>query len=426
MQELLIISFSVVVFICGYVLIALEHKTNINKSAVALAMAGILWLLVVFSGLDKNILAHSLEVAGSEIFSIIVFLLAAMTLIEILIHYNFFDWLQQKIAERGLDDNKQFIVIAGMTFFLSALFDNLTITIVMIQMARRFFKGKNLLTAVCGIVILANAGGAWSPIGDVTTIMIWLAGKFSAREIIQYAFLPSFALGCVATYLLSRSIVKDTRDKQEKSIPPFSGGEKMVIGLTIASFALPLMMSVVGLPPYMGLLLGLGIVWSLIEYLQVRSPVRTHLEASIESLMRKADISSLKFFIGTLLSVGALKTFGILDRFSIILFGIEQEVGRVIVGSMMLGLLSAIVDNVPLTAIAIDIIQTHNPQIWVLLAIAAGTGGSLLSVGSVAGVIAVGMVKELNFQRYLQIALIPALLGYISAMAVWFIQYNLL
>lgn len=411
------------IFVASYILISLEHKIKLNKSAISLFTAGFLWIITSITVKSKEKLAHSLEIAGADIFNIVVFLLAAMTLVEVLIHYNFFDLIRLKLLKLKFNDRNQFIVIGTLTFFLSALLDNLTISIVMTQIARRFFKNKNLLIAASGIIVLANAGGAWSPIGDVTTIMIWLADKFTALEIIIWGFLPSLVLGIISLLMLAKKIEKNSTDNIENGFVKLTRGEKLIISVALVSFIFPLIMSYFGLQPYIGLLFGLGLVWLLIEYAQIRSRVKTHLEGDIEELVRKIDLGSLKFFIGILLSVSALNSLGVLENLSVFLFGVKQEVWRLIAGNVFLGLFSAVVDNVPLTAIAIDIIKTDSPIIWVLLAITAGTGGSLLLIGSVAGVIVMGMVEKLNFVNYFKIAFIPALVGYFAAILVWGIQY---
>jgi len=362
------------VFVLGYVLITLEHRFHTNKSAISLALAAILWIITSFALNDVEHLRHAVSEAGVEVFNIVVFLLAAMTLVEILIHYRFFDFIRVKLLKLKLDDKKQFLVIGVLTFFLSAILDNLTITIVMIQIARRFFKGENLLVVAAGIVILANAGGAWSPLGDVTTIMIWLAGKFSALEIIMRTFLPSLVLGIVASLMMARRIGKTTEDIKEEKFQRFSRGEKLVIATALGSFSLPLVMSQLGLQPYFGLLLGLGLTWLIVDFVKNRSQTQTHLTANIESFLQKTDIASIKFFIGILLAVSALHTIGVLETFSHLLLGEEQDYVRVIIGNGALGLLSAIVDNVPLTALALDIITLEQTSVWTFLAYCVGIG----------------------------------------------------
>lgn len=275
-------------------------------------------------------------------------------------------------------------------------------------------------------MILANAGGAWSPIGDVTTIMLWLAKKFSVTEIISQGLIPSMALGVTAATLMVRKIKNTTINKAEMSKVTLTRGQKLVITFTLLSFSLPLVMNLVGLAPYFGLVLGLGFVWSLIEFIKSQSKHDSHLTANIDKLLQKTDIASLQFFAGILLAVSALHALGVLEYVSGLLLGENADTNRLIIANSVLGLLSAVVDNVPLTALAIDIIHTTDTHVWVLLALTVGTGGSFLIIGSVAGIVAMGMVKELTFDKYLKIAGIPALVGYIVMIGVWLIQYQLI
>jgi len=295
----------------------------------------------------------------------------------------------------------------------------------MIQIARMFFKKDNLLIAVSGIIIAANAGGAFSPIGDVTTIMLWLADKFSATSVIIYGFLPSFVLYTISTLLLSKKIVDSDFDVKTKIITKLSISEKIIITVILSSFLLTIVTGIIGLPPYFGLLIGLGISWVLIDLLKKYSTNTTHLEASIDEFIKKTDIVALKFFIGILLAVAALHQLGILEQLSGIIYGANPSINRIIAGNIGLGLISPVLDNVPLTAMAIQIINSTNEDLWVLLALSVGTGGSLLIIGSAAGVVAMGMVKELNFETYFKIAFIPALIGFIGCITIWGLQFFL-
>lgn len=416
-----------ILFVIGYALIALEHRFNLSKAMTASALGGLLWLLIAMeSGAEE--ITHVLEGVGGEIFGLITFLLAAMTLVELLIHYRFFDLVRSKLLALSLPDTKQLWLIGAITFFLSSIIDNLTTTIVMVQIARRFFRGRNLFIAAGTIVIAANAGGAFSPIGDVTTIMLWLAHKFSASEVILWGFLPSAALFGVSTYMLSQRIVGDTKDEAENGVRNFalSRSEQVVVGVIFLSFTLPVIFHLIGLEPYLGLLFGLGLVGILIAFLRNGFSNReTHMSAEIETIVKRVDMSSILFFVGILLAVGALRHLGILAWISEHLFGSSPELIRLFIGNALLGVLSAIVDNIPITAAALDIITSTDSAIWVLLALAVGTGGSLLVIGSAAGVIAMGMIKELTFRRYLEIAFVPALAGYTVALLVWFLQYGI-
>ena len=418
-----------IIFVVGYVLITLEHYWKVNKSITATALAAVLWALIAFTSPDSHAIEEALHIISAETFSLVVFLLAAMTLVEILVHYRFFDLLRAKLFSLGLKDGAQLILIGTLTFFLSAILDNLTTTIVMVQIARRFFKGHNLLVMAGMIVVAANAGGAFSPVGDVTTIMLWLAGKFSALDIILWAFLPSLAILLVSMLLFVRQLKKDSGDEtpapSEQVI--LSRSDKVVISMSFASFVLPPLAHLIGLPPFMGLLLGVGLVGLTIGWFSNNAKHRdSHMSMEIEKLLGKLDITSLLFFIGILFAVGALGFLGVLDFISASLFGEDPAMSRLVAGSVLLGAFSAILDNIPLTAAAIDILQTTDPHLWILLAICVGTGGSMLVIGSAAGVVAMGMVKELSFTKYLKIAAIPAALGYIAGIVVWYIQYLLL
>jgi Na+/H+ antiporter NhaD/arsenite permease-like protein len=422
------ILFASLVFIIGYVIITLEHHWHVNKSVTATALAAILWGGIAFSGADHDLMESAIHHLSGETFSLVVFLLSAMTLVEILVHYRFFDWLRVKLFAFGLSDHGQLILISAIAFVLSAIIDNLTTTIVMVQIARRFFKGNNLLVAAGAIVVAANAGGAFSPVGDVTTIMLWLAGKFTAVQILLWGFLPALTIYLVSTFFFVRQIVGDTVDEkiQAPEKVTFSTSEKIIIGTTFASFAMPPFAHFFGLPPFMGLMFGVGIVGLMVAWFANTSKENeSHLRMDIEKLLAKLDITSLLFFIGILFAVGALGFLGILEFISDNLFGENPADLRLIIGSVLLGVFSAILDNIPLTAAAIDILHTTDFRLWVLVAICVGTGGSMLVIGSAAGVVAMGMVKELSFKQYLRIAAFPAAIGYAAGVFVWYLQYLL-
>lgn len=412
----------------GYLLITMEQRFSTHKSAIALTLGGILWLLAAthLKGHEDE-LDHALVHAGSEIFSIVAFLLAAMALIEILVHYRLFDLIRAKLIALKVTDRQQFLVLLTLTFFLSAVLDNIAITIAMLQIARRFFTGRNMVIAAAAIVIAANAGGAWSPIGDVTTILLWLAEKFSALEVIKYAFLPSFALFLVAIGLLYRKLDDTNYVKREKDdTESLSLSEKAVVGTALASFTLPLAVSTVGLPPYMGLLLGLGLTWCVIELAKhkARHEHHTHMTANIEKIIQTVDLSSVKYIMGILLAVMALAALGVLSWLSQVVVGDGASMNHLIGVNIGIGFLSGIVDNASLVAIAIQTLPMTDPQLWSLTAVAAGNGGSLMVIASAAGVVAMGNYKPLNVGEYFKLATVPAFLGLLAAFAVWLIQYH--
>lgn len=326
-------------------------------------------------------------------------------------------------------DKQQYLIMMLMTFFLSALLDNIAVTIAMLQIARRFFKGQNMLIAAATIVIAANAGGAWSPIGDVTTILLWLADKFTAFEVIRYAFLPSLALFIVATAMLYRKLNDtDFLEKTKEKLATPSLSEKVVIGTAIVSFSLPLFMNTVGLPPYIGLLIGLGLTWMMIEFAKrhSRTEHQSHLSANIEKIVQTVDLSSIKFIMGILLSVTALSAIGVLAFVSMRVLGENPSESLMLALNIGIGFASSIIDNSSLVAMAIDIIPSTDPVIWSLLALTAGTGGSILVIGSAAGVVASGTIKNLTFMNYLKIATLPATVGLIVGILVWMLQHIVL
>lgn len=416
-------------FTLGYLLITLEQKFNTHKSAIALTMGGVLWLLAAVHLMDdKDTLDHALSHAGAEIFNIVAFLLAALALIEILVHYRFFDLIRAKLITLKIGDKQQFLIIMALTFVFSAVLDNIAITIAMLQIALRFFTGRNMIIAAAGVVIAANAGGAWSPVGDITTIMLWLGDKFTAVEIIQYAFLPSASLALVAGTLLYRKLDDTNFIKREKddSLMP-SKGEKAVIALALSSFVLPLLVSFIGLPPYMGLFLGLGLTWVVIEFAKARkrSNNPTHMTANIERIVQTVDISSIKYIMGILLAVLALSTLGVLQWLSSIVVGSDPSTSHLILTNIGIGFLSGIVDNASLVAIAMNTLPMDNPELWALTAIAAGNGGSLFVIASAAGVVAMGGFKKLTMGEYFKVATFPVFLGLLVSFAVWYLQFIL-
>lgn len=409
---------SIIVFLIGYILISMEHYVKISKTAVSLLLGVTLWFLAIFSGSEHIIPA--LGETAQEVFELIIFLLSAMTLVEILTHYGLFDVVYKKLARLRINDKVQFFAITGITFVFSAFLDNLTTTIVMIQIASRFFRGSNLIKAGAAIVIAANSGGAFSPIGDITTTMLWLANKFTAYEVVTQIFLPSLSVFLVSSLLIGRTIVTDTQDVIEDT-QRVAGSEWVIIVLCLLSFTLPLLMTVFHLPPYLGLLLGLGVVWLTVDIFRSRRYGSTRLSVSIEKFFQKTDIASLYFFVGILIAIGALRHLGILTSVSSMLFGTNPSSQRVISGNIILGLLSAIFDNIPLTAVALEIVKTSSSSLWSLLAYTVGVGGSLLIIGSAPGIIAMTLITDLTFLRYLRVATFPALLAYATGIIVWFI-----
>jgi Na+/H+ antiporter NhaD/arsenite permease-like protein len=431
MENSILFLFLGLIFIIGYVFIALEHKSHINKSGVALVVGALLWLVVAIVGHDKHEISVAMIENGGEIFSIVVFLLSAMTIVELLVHFQFFDWIREQLMKREISQVKLFWILGVLTFVMSAFLDNLTTTLIMIQIGRKIYKDKdNFLIYVANTVIAANAGGAASPIGDVTTIMLWLANKFNAVQIITIGIIPAITAWIIPQAIMSRKIKhheeienphKDFDIVDEKKVKPYWS----IIIIGIFSFLLPVFFNLIGLPPFLGLLLGVGILWIFID-IKAKNGHEDHTTGKVINIIQKTDITTLKFFIGILLAVGALSHVGLLKELNNIIFGETFDAVRIIIGNTILGGVSSVLDNVPLVAAAIKMFSSEvTPALWVLLAVTAGTGGSMLVIGSAAGVAAMGQVKELNFGYYLKKATIPALLGYLGAVFAWILLFYL-
>lgn len=413
------------IFVVGYVFIAIEHKSHVNKSGIAIIIGTILWLLASFFSHDRGEISLAVTENGAEIFSIIVFLLSAMTIVEILVHYQFFDWIREKIVQKKISQKKLFWLLGAITFVLSAFLDNLTTTLIMLQIGRKIYRDKdNFLIFAANTVIAANAGGAASPIGDVTTIMLWLANKFNALQIMSIGILPALATWLIPQWLMTGKIKKHEEAEDAHKNFDIVDDQKIqpiwsVIVIGIFSFLLPVFFNLINLPPFLGLLLGLGILWVFID-IKSHQRKENFQNGKVIEIIQKADLSTLKFFIGILLAVGALSHIGLLKSLNELIFGTDINIWRLVIGNTALGFMSSILDNVPLVAAAIKMFpEGINPAIWVLLALTAGTGGSMLVIGSAAGVAAMGQVKELNFSYYLKKASLPALLGYLAGVAVW-------
>jgi Na+/H+ antiporter NhaD/arsenite permease-like protein len=414
------------IFIVGYTGIALEDRLFVNKAATSLMLGAALWVIAAVV-LPTYRLQEYLVETSADIFGLIIFLLTAMTLVEILIHYHFFDFIEYWLRKRGWTQHQLGWAVAVIAFVFSAFIDNLTTTIVAIQITRRMFTAKARLYIAVLVVIAANAGGAFSPIGDVTTLMLWFAKKFTAEQVIIQGFLPSLVLALVAAVLLLRKVdnapaVQNKYSKNANNFNP-SNTDWAVIIATLGSFLLPLLTAGIGLPPYMGLVAGLGLVWFLIDVARRARPQETHLKARIQKFFQQTDLESIQFFLGILLAVGALHALGVLDIATRWLLNDFPSEAQIVLAFVSFGVGSAVVDNVPLTAAVISSLPQIPAHLWVLLAIAVGTGGSLLAVGSAAGVIAMGMMQGLTFTKYLKIGTLPALLGFIAAMGAWIVQY---
>ncbi len=416
----------IVIFANAIVAISFEHSLGINKSWIALFSGTVMWMVASFGGSPES-MHIALQKSSAEIFELIVFLMGAMTIVEMMGHYRFFTWLENKLFALRISNTVLFWLLGLITFFASSLLDNLTTTLVMIQVGRfLYLRKENFNIFVINTVIAANAGGAMSPVGDITTIMMWLAEKFTAWEVLFYGFLPSLIAWVIPQYLLTRQIVKEIREGRESAeVLPLQWN---IIFLGFMTFGFAVLVNLLHLPPFFGILFGLGTAAIVIDFRLKRGKLKKKAN-KIVNVIKTIDMATIAFFIGILLAVNALGYYGILDKIAALIFGENPGSNEtaMILGHSVLGVISSVLDNVPLTAAVIEMLPDGiNPQYWVLLAITAGTGGSILVIGSAAGVAAMGQVPELSIKYYISKGSIPALLGYAAAIGVWYLQFWLL
>ncbi|MCH9621970.1 MAG: Na(+)/H(+) antiporter NhaD [Chlamydiia bacterium] len=399
------------IFIVGYLAIILEFYIKVNKTAVGIALAGILWMVYFVCGCVDSPSSHLAHHLG-EVSQIIFFLLGAMTLVELIDSHKGFNTVIRLIHTTS--KRRMLIIISFLAFFLSSVLDNLTTTILMISVLRKLVPEKSeRLTLNCMVVIAANAGGAWTPIGDVTTTMLWINHRVSTLAVIKEVFIPSFIsmivpLGIFAFFTKGRYSQDYNEALAEKGEP----GARIVFVLGILSLlAVPVIKWATGVPPFMGMLIALAFLWFVTDIIHFRFENRDHLR--VPFILTKIDISSVLFFMGILLSINALETVGILKSIAVWLDGITSSHLAI---ATFIGLVSAIVDNIPLVAASMGMydVTTYamNDSLWMMIAYTAGTGGSLLSIGSAAGVALMG-IEKVDFISYAKKATIPALAGYL-------------
>ena len=420
------------IFFLGYLAITLEHSLKIDKLIPALAMMAFLWALIAIFHIPvfevdaelreliptkiKKIMAYHL----SHTSEILIFLLGAMTIVEIIDYYNGFEKIKSFIRTKS--KKKLLWIFSILAFILSAIIDNLTATIVLITILQKIIRDKNLRLWFAGlIVIAANAGGAWSPIGDVTTTMLWIADKVTVPMLLYYVFIPSVVCMIVPVYIAS--FLKpfkgdlDKMDNDESSITKI-GTRMLWLGLSAILFV-PFFKVFTGLQPYVGMMLSLAIVATFAEiYSGTKFNISTpnedsimHSKSPVHSALTKIELPSILFFLGILMAVAALESIGYLFEFAQYLETVIPDI-RIVAG--FLGLGSAVIDNVPLVAASIGMFsQPVDDSLWHLIAYAAGTGGSVLVIGSAAGVVAMGMEK-IEFFWYLKKIGWLAFLGFLA------------
>lgn len=436
------ITFMIVLFVIGYIGIALEHVFHVNKATFALMMAGLLWGAYAMLGHDPNLQSDMVEALGDTC-EIVVFLIGAMTIVELIDRYGGFNIIVHRIhakSKRGL-----MWVLAFVAFFLSSILDNMTTTIIMVMMLRRMLSDQKERWMFASVIVLAaNAGGAWSPIGDITTIMLWMKNYVSSVDLIVNLLLPSLVSVIVPTFIATRFISEESVEALNESDQRVGyvlsrHHHKLSVLILVCGVAgllfVPVFKAITHLPPYMGILLSLGILWLLTELIVHRYRLDGKIEGRISQVVKNIDMSTILFFLGILLAVAALQQAGILSALATWLNDTFHEV-YVING--IIGVLSSIVDNVPLVAACMNMYPVATPDMiaaaadpaytalfvedglfWHLLTFCAGVGGSLLIIGSAAGVVAMG-IEKIQFMWYVKRITWMALLGYIAGMVcIW-------
>lgn len=400
-------------FIVGYAFIVFEGYFKINKSATALALAFFTWLAYFIGSSAESVPIEEMSQSLGKTSEVIFFLLGAMTLVELVDSHKGFQVVSQHIRFRS--KRMLLFAITMTTFFLSAVLDNVTTTILMVSILRKLIPlREQRLMPLCLVVIAANAGGAWTPIGDITTTMLWIDGDLSTIGVMQSLFFPSLVAVLVplAFVLYSESGEYPPIPKIDEQKEP---GALLVFSLGFLSFLLvPVIKALTGVPPFMGILFGLALLWIITDILHYSHTERQHLR--VVSALTKIDVAGILFFLGILLSVASLDAVGALEKLSLFL---SQNLNGYVPIATAIGLLSALVDNVPIVAASMG--MYHLPidhPFWTLVAYTAGTGGSLLLIGSSSGVALMG-IEKIDFFEYAKRATFPAFLGFIAGIGVY-------
>ncbi len=420
----------VLVFVLIYAAIALEHPLRINKSASALLGAGLLWTIYALAAADPTKVGEELASSLTGTAQIVFFLMGAMTIVEVVDAHNGFEVITRRIRTQKL--STLMWLVGLVTFFLSSLLDNLTTTIVMVSLMKKLLEPREDRLFFAGIIVIAaNAGGAWTPIGDVTTTMLWIGGQITTAAIMKGLFLPSLTNLlvplAVTSYLLGNRLVVapgrgDLIDGPETTA--FERNLMFFLGLGIL-VAVPVFKTLTHLPPFMGILFGLGILWAVGDLVhRNKEDDLARQRLTLARALTRIDMSSVVFFIGILLAVAVLEHTHVLAT---IAQWLDHQVGRQDIIVMLIGLVSAVVDNVPLVAASMGMYSLQqypaDSFLWEFLAYCAGTGGSILIIGSAAGVAAMGLEK-VDFFWYARKVSGLALAGYLAGALFYIVQYR--
>ena len=436
-------------FVLGYVAIATEHQIHVNKAASALILCSLLWTIYIFYapalntpvGVQKTtdyVTKVELIEGVGEVAEILFFLMGAMTIVELIDVHGGFNIITRRITTK----NKKTLlfILTGITFVMSAVLDNLTTTIVIVMLLRKLVQDQKERWYFAAVVILAaNAGGAFSPIGDVTTIMLWVKGNVTTSHLIPELILPSIVAAALPMIIMSRKLhgsleestdVVDAESHELSVAEMVTNRERNIIfylGIGALVFV-PIFKAITHLPPYLGVSLGLGVLWVYTEimYHEKGDSIKEEKKARIQKVVKRIDMTTILFFLGILMAVNALSFAGILRELSVWL---DESVGNIYAINIIIGVLSSIVDNVPLVAGAMKMYEVDpttayfavDGAFWLFLAYCAGVGGSILIVGSAAGVVVMGLEK-VSFGWYLKEVSLIALLGYLAGALAFIIQ----
>ena len=424
------ITLLIVIFVIAYAAIALEEPLGLSKSAAALVGAGLLWTVYALLTNDSHRIDHELGESLVGTAQIAFFLIGAMTVVEVIDSHDGFEVVTQRMRARSMSSLAW--MIGGVTFFLSAVLDNLTTAIIMVSLLGKLIPDREPRLLLAGLVVIcANAGGAWSPIGDVTTTMLWVGGQVTSTAIITKLIVPSLVnalvpLFAIAWILRGQPFAVPAVGPLESAsgTSPFQRKLMFTLGIAVL-LAVPVFKAVTHLPPFLGVLFGLGILWTVGDLLNRRSKSLDRPHVTVAGALARIDMSVIVFFVGILLAVAVLEHTGVLAALAAWLDG---TVGRLDVIVVLIGLASAVIDNVPMVAAAMGMysLETYPTDsfLWEFLAYCAGTGGSILIIGSAAGVAAMG-IERIGFGWYLRRIAPLALAGYFAGAAVYLLQSTL-
>lgn len=429
------LSVVIATFIIGYLAIVFEHPLKLDKTVPALIMAALCWAFVSLGHIDvMDHHGHAMSIGDALLHhtgktaEILIFLIGAMTIVELVDLHKGFSVITDKI--KTTKKSTMLWLLMPLAFFLSATLDNLACTIVVVSLLRRLVPDKQeRLYFVSLAVIAANAGGAWSPIGDVTTTMLWIGDKISTQGLILALVVPSIICAVIPTFIMSRMPYMKGEITIPESAAGAQGDEKKVAGSQlmlavglIGLISVPIFKTITHLPPYVGMMLALGFVWLVSEYLHPDEDFEDKHHYSAHNALSRIEMASILFFLGILMAVASLESIGVLNDFAAALNTAIPDTNIVIA---LLGIGSALIDNVPLVAAAMGMFsEPTDSQLWQFLAYSAGTGGSMLIIGSAAGVAAMGMEK-IDFMWYLKNIAWLAFIGFAAGAVVFLLMYPL-